>query len=245
VPNYVFRLRRVTGLAGALLLCAVLGLASLSSRARAAQSVPANLPVNLPVHTAFLGDSYTFGVGATQPADGYAYLVARAEGWTARVVGLPGSGYVRVAIRDREDIAAGLSAVVAAHPQVVVVACGHNDAMPRVNYQQTGAAALKDLTALRAALPEAKIVVVGPIWLNGYPDRKALYVRDAIRRAQQQIPGSVWIDPIAQHWFTGSWTRRTGDDASMINYAAGHPNNLGYEHIAARLEADLRADGVR
>jgi len=241
VPNHVSRLGRGAGLAGALLLCLIITLSAAAGRARADGTVA---PVTAPVHVAFLGDSYTFGVGATEPTNGYAYLVARDENWTSRVVGLPGSGYVRVAIRDDKNISAGLSAVIAAQPQVVVVECGHNDAMPRVAYTQTEAAALKDLGALRAALPNATIVVVGPIWLNGYPDRKALFVRDAIHRAQQRIPGTLWIDPIAQRWFTGSWTKHTGDDATMINYAAGHPDNLGYRHIATRLEADLRSFGV-
>lgn len=198
-----------------------------------------------PVHAAFLGDSYTFGVGATEPTDGYAYLVARDERWTSRVVGLPGSGYVRVALRDQKDIAAGLSAVIAAQPQVVVVECGHNDAMPKVDDLRTGAAAYRDLRILRAALPAATIVVVGPVWLDGFPGRRALYVRRAIHAAQRRVPGTLWIDPIAERWFTGSWTRHTGDDATMINYAAGHPNDLGYRHMARRLVADLDALGVR
>ena len=240
MPCYVARLGRVAGLVGAVLTCM---LATLNSNPSAAGA--AAVPAVAPVHTAFLGDSYTFGVGATQPTNGYAYLVARAENWTARVVGLPGSGYVRVAIRDGKNIAAGLSAVIAAQPQVVVVECGHNDAMPHVDYTQTEAAALKDLGQLRLALPNATIVVVGPIWLNGHPDRRALYVRNAIHMAQQRISRTLWIDPIAERWFTGSWTKRTGDDATMINYAAGHPNNLGYKHIARRLEADLRSLGVR
>ncbi len=240
MPNYVSRSGRRVGLIGALLTCLCLFLTGTPTRARAAGIAPTAVPV----HAAFLGDSYTFGVGASQPTDGYAYLVSRAEKWTARIVGLPGSGYVRVAIRDDKNIAAGLSSVIAAQPQVVIVASGHNDAMPNVNYRDTEAAALKDLGQLRTALPHATIVVVGPIWLNGYPDRKALYVRNAIHLAQERIPGTLWIDPIAQHWFTGSWTRRTGDDATMINYAAGHPNNLGYEHIAERLERDLLALGV-
>jgi lysophospholipase L1-like esterase len=240
VPSYVSRLRRGVGLVSAVLTCLILLASGGASRAHAAGI----LPTEAPVHTAFLGDSYTFGVGATEPTDGYAYLVSRAEDWTSRVVGLPGSGYVRVAIRDDKDIAAGLSAVIAAQPQVVIVASGHNDAMPDVHYKETEAAALKDLGELRTALPNATIVVVGPIWLNGYPDKKALYVRDAIHMAQQRITGTLWIDPIAQHWFTGSLAKRTGDDATMINYAAGHPNNLGYEHIAKLLEADLETLGV-
>jgi lysophospholipase L1-like esterase len=241
VPNYVSRRGRGGGLLGALITCLILLLAGGAARAGAAGSAPATAPV----HVAFLGDSYTFGVGATTPTDGYAYLVAKHDAWNARVVGLPGSGYVRVAIRDGKNISAGLASVIAAQPQVVIVECGHNDAMPNVDYTQTEAAALKDLGALRAALPEAKIVVVGPIWLNGYPDQKALYVRRAIHLAEQRISGTFWIDPIAEHWFTGSWIKHTGDDATMINYAAGHPNNLGYQHIARLLEADLRSLGIR
>lgn len=240
VPLHISRLGRGGGLAGALLTCLLLLLACSAGRADAA----ATGAVSTPVHAAFLGDSYTFGIGATQPTDGYAYLVARAEHWNARVVGLPGSGYVRVATRDGKDIAAGLQSVIAAQPQVVIVACGHNDAMPNVPYTHTEAAALRDLGVLRAALPEATIVVVGPIWLNGYPGKKILYVRRAVHMAQQRIPGTLWIDPIAQHWFTGSWLKHTGDDATMINYAAGHPDDLGYAHIAKLLEADLRSLGI-
>jgi lysophospholipase L1-like esterase len=240
VPNYVTRASRGVGLIAALVtgLCLLLSGATTPARAT---GIPAT---DGAVHTAFLGDSYTFGIGATELTNGYAYLVSRAENWNSRVVGLPGSGYVRVATHDNENIAAGLPAVVAAQPQVVIVASGHNDAMPKVAYRQTEAAALRDLGQLRAALPNATIVVLGPIWLNGYPDKKALYVRNAIHMAQERIPGSLWIDPIAEHWFTGSWAKRTGDDATMINYAAGHPNNFGYEHIARLLEGDLQTLGV-
>jgi len=223
-------------------LAATLGAAPAARAALARAATPA--AARAPFDAAFLGDSYTFGVGATKPSDGYAYLVARAEHWTARIVGLPGSGYVRVAIRDHENIAAGLAAVIAARPRVVIVASGHNDAMPHVPYTQTQAAALRDLSALRAALPQATIVVLGPIWLDGHPDRKALYVNHAIHLAQERVPGTLWIDPIAQHWFTGSWVKRTGEDRSMINFAAGHPNDSGYRHIARLLEADLRQLGV-
>jgi lysophospholipase L1-like esterase len=84
---------------------------SCAAGARAAAITPTDSPVDV----AFLGDSYTFGVGASEPTDGYAYLVAKHENWTARVVGLPGSGYVRVAIRDDKNIAAGIN-YTAGHP---------------------------------------------------------------------------------------------------------------------------------
>ncbi len=103
VPGYVSRAGRGFVLIGALLTGLCLFLAAGTTRARAAGTPP----MAAPIHTAFLGDSYTFGVGATEPTDGYAYLVSKAEAWTSRVVGLPGSVYVRVATRDDKNIAAG------------------------------------------------------------------------------------------------------------------------------------------
>ncbi|HTU28397.1 MAG TPA: SGNH/GDSL hydrolase family protein [Solirubrobacteraceae bacterium] len=197
-----------------------------------------------PVHAAFLGDSYTFGVGATVRTDGYAYLVARAEHWTADVVGLPGSGYVRIAHVDDKTIAAGIAPVIAAQPGVVIVECGRNDVDQGIKLSQVQPRALRDLRALRAGLPNATIVVLGPIWLSGHPGARVFAVRNAVHAAQRQIPNSRWIDPVAQRWFTGRLADRTGDDASMINYAVSHPNDLGYRHIARRLESDLRSLGL-
>lgn len=198
-----------------------------------------------PVHAAFLGDSYTFGVGANVRTDGYAYRVARAEHWSADVVGLPGSGYVRVAEKDDKRISAGVASVIAAQPQVVVVECGHNDADLGIDLARVEPSALRDLRRLRAGLPDATIVVVGPVWLSGHPDSRVIAVRNAVHAAQRRIPGSLWIDPIAQRWFTGNFERHTGDDATMINYAVGHPDDAGYRHIARLLERDLRSLGVR
>jgi hypothetical protein len=93
VSNYVSRPGRRAGLLGALILCLIVAPGGAAS-ARAAATPPAGSPIR----AAFPADSYTFGVGPTQPSNGYAYLVAKHENWTARVVGLPGSGYVRVAI---------------------------------------------------------------------------------------------------------------------------------------------------
>jgi acyl-CoA thioesterase-1 len=197
-----------------------------------------------PVHAAFLGDSYTYGVGAQERTSGYAYLVAQAEHWSADVLGLPGSGYVRVAEKDGRRISDGIASIIAAHPQVVIVECGHNDADLGIDRARVEPSALRDLRALRAGLPGATIVVLGPIWLSGHPDRQVLTVRRDVRAAQRQIPGSRWIDPIAEHWFTGRFQQHTGDDATMINYAVGHPDDTGYRHIARLLERDLRALGL-
>ena len=56
----------------------------------------------------FLGDSYTYGIGATQRSNGYAYLISEALHWDVDIIGLPGSGYTRVAKDDGLSIAAGI-----------------------------------------------------------------------------------------------------------------------------------------
>lgn len=201
--------------------------------------VPGMSLIGAPVHAAFLGDSYTYGIGASQPSDGYAYLISEALHWNVDIIGLPGSGYTRVAKRDGLTIAAGIQPAIEAQPQVLIVECGHNDADRAISVAETGRNALADLRALRAGLPNTIMVVLGPVWLNGRPSAHALAVRDAVYAAQQKIPRSLWIDPIAEKWFTGRFVNRTGDDATMINYAVGHPDNLGYAHIAQVLEADL------
>jgi len=202
--------------------------------------IPGLSPIGAPVHAVFLGDSYTYGIGATVPSNGYAYLLSEALHWNVDIIGLPGSGYTRVALRDGLTIAAGIQPAIAAQPQVLIVECGRNDADPGISVAKTKRNALRDLRALRAGLPDTTIVVLGPVWLNGRPTPHALAVRNALYAVQEKIPGSVWIDPIAQRWFTGRFVNRTGDDATMINYAVGHPNNLGYLHIAQVLEADLQ-----
>ena len=196
------------------------------------------------IDVAFLGDSYTYGTGATTRAHAYAYRVAAAERWTADIVGLPGSGYVRVADRDRERIAAGIPAVLAAHPKLVIVECGRNDADRGIPLRQVKPRALRDLGRLRAGLPGVTIVVLGPVWLSGHPSRRVLAVRAAVRSAQLKVPNTVWIDPIAQRWFTGRLSTRTGDDATMINYRVAHPDDRGYRNMAVRLEADLKAHKI-
>jgi lysophospholipase L1-like esterase len=198
-----------------------------------------------PVDVAFLGDSYTYGIGATERSDGYAYLVAKAEHWTAKIVGLPGSGYVRAATDDGQRIADGIPAIIAADPKVVIVECGHNDADDGINLSKVEPNAFKDLRRLRTGLPNTKIVVLGPVWLSKRPTKRAVAVRNAVHTAETKISNSVWIDPIAQSWFEGDRALHTGDDKTMINYAVGHPNDLGYQHIASVLEADLKLLKVR
>ena len=197
------------------------------------------------LRAAFLGDSYTAGVGAVPITDGYAYDVARAMNWKANVVGLSGAGYVRDSPVVHERLAAGIPKVIASRPQVVIVECGHNDIYPAITPSRVEPAALSVFRRLRAGLPKAKIVVIGPIWLRGDPTSQVLATRDAVHAAQRQVSGTLWIDPIADHWTYRNFAGSHGNFKKMVNLQLGHPSNLGYTHFATLIEGDLKRLGVR
>ncbi len=195
--------------------------------------VPGMSLIGAPVHAVFLGDSYTYGIGASQPSNGYAYLISEALHWNVDIIGLPGSGYTRVAKRDGLTIAAGIQPAIEAQPQVLIVECGRNDADRGISVAETRRNALADLRALHAALPNTIMVVVGPVWLNGRPSAHALAVRDAVYAAQQKIPGSLWIDPIAEKWFTGRFVNRTAAETAGIGLEAQRLFESGWPRAGA------------
>ena len=94
-------------------------------------------------------------------------------------------------------------------------------------------AAAAVLRRLRRELPDAVIVVIGPIWANGSPPAAIRGIRTELRRQAATI-GAVFVDPIREGWFTGS--------AERFILADGiHPSNAGHRRIAARVLAVLDA----
>jgi lysophospholipase L1-like esterase len=127
--------------------------------------------------------------------------------------------------------------VVAIRPPVVLVVLGHNDT--RVAPQRVYILARRSLRRLRQSLPDARIVVIGPIWPSGSLPYRVLATRDAILRAVREVGGLDWIDPLAERWFTGDRALNTGNAARLIS-DDDHPNDAGHAHIARLLVRDLR-----
>ncbi|WP_298459236.1 SGNH/GDSL hydrolase family protein [uncultured Cellulomonas sp.] len=193
---------------------------------------PPDLAADAP-RIAFLGDSLTVGVGAP-PGRGYAPQTARALGWPIAVVdGVSGSGFVAPGLgRPMPD---RVPAVVAAKPDVVVVAGGSNDVFGGYDAEAVGAATTELLTELRAGLPDAAVVVLGPFPTSlagvGAPDP----VRDAVREATLAAEAR-WLDAgavVASVVTTDAdWDRYTSADGL-------HPNEDGYRAMAHALAAEL------
>ena len=123
-----------------------------------------------------------------------------------------------------------VSAVIKLRPGIVFVAGGHNDR--RYATRRSAAAADAVLERLRRGLPDATLVVIGPIWQDGRPAASIVALRDHLRRKAKSI-GAIFIDPLREGWFAGRAHRFIGSDGI-------HPTNAGHRYIAARVIADLK-----
>jgi lysophospholipase L1-like esterase len=176
----------------------------------------------------FIGDSWTDGTGATDKV-GYAYLTGRDLGWSHRVLGVGGSGYVRggagnVPFDER------ILPAVSGNPDVVVIQGSINE---RSTPSPELAAAVADtLTRLvRAAGPDTAVVVLGASRVPGVPVQYVDKVNDVVR-AEAARQGLPFVDVAAEVW---------SDPADPSIWADPyHPNDVGAQQIAERLAPVLR-----
>lgn len=180
---------------------------------------------------AYLGDSYTTGwSGAGIGKRGWPAIVSASLGWKTVNRAVAGTGFVNPGWTGQR-IRSRVTGLVKARPGIVFVAGGHND--NRFGSRATGRAADAVLQRLRLELPDAVIVVIGPIWANGSPPAAIRGIRTELRRQAAAI-GAVFVDPIREGWFTGS--------AERFILADGiHPSNAGHRRMAARVLAALDA----
>lgn len=195
-----------------------------------------------PSVVAFLGDSYTAGIGTTTKDQTYAAFTAQELGWQVIVAGQAGTGLLAPGHDDNtfERLYEKQLAWRPA-PDMVVIAGGHNDWPYPPQLEQT--AATKLMGRLRQRWPSTHLVMVGPMWGSADPRTEALSIRDALKSAakEESVP---FIDPLAEHWVTGSRDSGTGNAPTYILGDDTHPNRAGHWYFADRLAADLRKLGL-
>jgi lysophospholipase L1-like esterase len=184
---------------------------------------------------AFLGDSLTVGVGAP-PERGYAWQTAERLGWPiALVEGVSGSGFLAPGLGD--PMPDRVPAIVAAQPDVVVVAGGTNDVFWGFPPADVGRAATDLLAELRAGLPDAAVVVLGPLPTSFDAVDAPDPTREAVRAAAEAA-GVDYLD-------AGALVRAAVTDAvqwdGYISEDGLHPNELGYGVLADALAAEIGA----
>jgi lysophospholipase L1-like esterase len=177
-----------------------------------------------------MGDSYTAGVGADQPDQGWAYLVAGQLGYPTDIDGVSGTGFAwgggeqdelagEYEIRLRE-IAANPAFV----PNVLILQGGQNDSQI-ANTEEVTAATAQTIEAARRFWPGVQVVVLGPS--APQPLAEELRGVNSAVRAGAAAAGAPFIDAIAAGWFTAA--NSPGFDAD-----GSHPNSAGHAYLAER-----------
>ena len=195
-----------------------------------------------PSVVAFLGDSYTAGIGDTTRDQTYATLTAQKLGWQVIVAGQAGTGLLAPGREGHPyETLYRMQLAWRPPPDMVVLTGGHNDWPYPPSLEQTTAARL--VGQLRQRWPRTHLLIVGPMWGSAEPRTEVLGIRDALRSAakQENVP---FIDPLAERWVTGSRDSGTGNAPRYILDDNTHPNAAGHRYFADRMVADLRKLGL-
>ncbi|HEV8655822.1 MAG TPA: GDSL-type esterase/lipase family protein [Candidatus Limnocylindria bacterium] len=216
--------------------------ASAAARVTLSPTVAPTPTATAAVRYVAIGASDTVGVGATDPVSG---------SWPARVATLlpPGSAFVNVGVSGSIALqarTAQLPGALAQRPTVVSIWLAVND----MNATIEPASFANDLGAIVDALvsgTDAKIFVgnvpdVRPVPAYQDADKAALFrligaYNAAIAGVGAKYPGRVFVVDL----FTGS-----ADLVSTMTVSGDgfHPSDAGYQLIADRFAAAMRANGV-
>lgn len=203
--------------------------------------VPYTSPTPKPEQPAalFIGDSYTAGRGAANPAQAESCLTATAMGWLCNLDAQGGTGFVANGHNNQPTFQAIGGRLAEAHHKyladIILIDAGRNDGRtPRMQVQE---AVVAYLTALRGQWPAAKLVIVAPYFMAS--TRPLLGPKfTAFLKAQAQAFRGQIIDPIGEGWVKAPIT------AAMTISDKVHPSPDGHRYLAEHLTADLKALGL-
>jgi lysophospholipase L1-like esterase len=145
--------------------------------------------------TIVIGDSYTGLTGTTSPINGWPFAFADAMGWDdVWASGVGSTGYLAnasaAAMTFRDRIVADCTSF---NPDVVIIAGGINDSA--TSAALVGAEAATLYAQIKAALPNALLVVVSPFWPKGAGSTiVALWNVKAAIKAAAVAAGALWLD---------------------------------------------------
>jgi acyl-CoA thioesterase-1 len=177
-----------------------------------------------------LGDSYTAGVGADQPEQGWASLVARELGYPTNIDGVSGTGFAWGG--GRQDELGGeyevrlrnTAANPAFVPNLLILQGGQNDSLV-TDADEVQAATAQTVEAARRFWPGVQVVVLGPS--APQPVSEELRGANSAVRAGAAAAGAPFIDAVEGGWFTSA-------NSPGFNFDGAHPNSAGHAFIAER-----------
>ncbi len=185
-------------------------------------SAPSATPAGAGLTVAFIGDSYTEGVGASDPSLRWTTLLAAANGWEELNLGVSGASYGQ-GLEEWNSYAVQVEEAIEAQPDVVIVSGGLN--MSELD-QELGVESV--FTDLRAGLPDARIIAVSPFWVStAYPAQ--LTLTSELIEADVTAVGGQYLD--VGHLFE--------DEFQYFELDGLHPDDAGHQLIANAVDAGL------
>jgi len=188
----------------------------------------------------WVGDSFTRGEGADVPAaQTYPYLVSAELGWRCHVDAQNGTGFCN----DGYLAGPGLAPLIdrladttrRVQADLVIVDAGRNDGMaPEAELR---AAITRYFAALRAAYPQARLVVVLPTLLDTTQPWEYRQVATVLRAVGLEHHAAV-VDPSTVEGFA-----EPGAAGALVCFDGFHPSAAGQAHYADVLTELLRSSG--
>lgn len=181
------------------------------------------------------GDSWTYGMAATTPTGGYAYLAGESLGWDTTVDGENGSGYLRPGELGGVYGTRVLQLDPELEPDVIVIQGSINDRGADLDGLSASAHAV--WRALETRYPDAELVVLGPA-PSVLPVDAAVRKIDTILNRLANVEGVTYISPLTEQWITEDNFAKVIDTSSK---SRNHPSDSGHEYLAERLAEELEA----
>ena len=183
-----------------------------------------------PQRIAVIGDSYTDGSPqGGSAAKGWARLVTadlRVRGFDVVTVSHAegGSGYLNPGTKTHSVFEDKVGTTVRRDDRLVVFFGSRNDSGGTpADYARATCDALR---AAQLAAPSARLLVIGPPWVNGNPPKYILRDRDILRERASDL-GAYFRDPVADRWFA--------DRPDLIGTDGVHPTDAGHQYMADRI----------
>jgi lysophospholipase L1-like esterase len=169
-----------------------------------------------------LGDSIASGSSyGGRGSHGWPYIVAQQLGLLSLPCAQPGTGYTTGnPFGSGKAYTARIRCVVELKPDILIAEGSRNDD----DGEATKQAAAEVLGKLRQELPEAKFLVIGPLYLDK-TDGRTTPVNEAVKAVATSL-GLTYVDTIKEGWFTGSARSFVAEDGI-------HPTDEGHRYLAS------------
>lgn len=215
------------------------GQLALGVRLSSNETISAAKPTPPLKRVVWCGDSFVEGVGTLSTWQGFAARAGALLNVDSHFDASGGTGYVSTGPPQwhRSPYGDRLANIVQVNPAMVVIYGSTNDA--KYPPQDVAVAARRFWSAIRQALPRAKIVVIGPIRPND--NWKLEPWIDALQNAAKE-DGLSFVD--ASSWIHGTGSvaqpRGDGDADTFISADGVHPSPTGHAYLAQKTAEVLR-----